>query len=203
MTTLAENISVKGMTKETIIGITLILSWGVIYFGSEYKHLFEKYPFELILLYTVLLIFILTRSRVEINNNYIKISTLLSRVLGSTTRSVDSIHSIQVKDIKAYKLAIWLAAIAGLLWFLIFIFDIITGAPVEKLNRSLLWIVFSFGLGYFSYIEYKAKFYIQITFFPYPSINKILIHTKDAQRIADVLDAANKNRHDIGACGGK
>lgn len=203
MTTLAENISVKGMTKETIIGIALILSWGILYFGSEYKHFFEKYPFELILLYTVLLIFILTRSTVEINNNYIKISTLLSRVLGSTTRSVDSIHSIQVKEKKTYKLAFWLVVLAGLLWFFTFLFDIITGAPVEKLNRSLLWIVFIFGLGYFTYIEYKARFYILITFSPYPSINKILIHTKDAQRIANVLDAASKNRHDVGTSGFK
>jgi hypothetical protein len=203
MTTLAENISVRGMTKETIIGITLILSWGILYFGSEYKHFFEKYPFELILLYTVLLIFILTRSTVEINNNNIKIMTLLSRVLGSTTRSADSIHSIQVKEKKTYKLAFRLVVLAGFLWFFTLIFDIITGAPVEKLDRSLLWIVFSFGLGYFTYIEYKARFYVQITFFPYPSINKILIHTKDAQRIADVLDAADKNKHDTGAGGFK
>lgn len=203
MTTLAENISVRGMIKETIVGITLILSWGILYFGSEYKHFFEKYPFELILLYTVLLILILTQSTVEINNNNINISTLLRRVLGSTTRSVESIHSIQVKEKKTYKLTFWLVVLLGLLWFVIFLFDMITEAPIEKLNRSLLWIVFSFGLGYFTYIEYKARFYIQITFFPYPSINKILIYTKDAQRIADVLDAANKNRHDIGAGGFK
>lgn len=43
MTTLAENISVSGMTKETIIGITLFLSWVVLYFWSEYKLNFATY----------------------------------------------------------------------------------------------------------------------------------------------------------------
>ncbi|MCZ7357021.1 MAG: hypothetical protein O8C66_13485 [Candidatus Methanoperedens sp.] len=200
MTTLTENISVRGMTKEAMIGITLILSWFILYFGSEYKHFFEKYPFELILLYIVLLTFIQTRSTVEINNNHIKISTLLSRVLGSTTRSIDSVHSIQVKEKKTHKLAIWLIVLMGLLWFFTFLVDIIRGVPIEKLNQNLLWIVFSFGLGYFTYIEYKARFYIQIKFFPYPSINKILIHTKNAQGISDVLEA-NENRNDIGAGG--
>jgi hypothetical protein len=145
MTTLVENISVRGMTKEIIIGIPLILSWlilSILNFGSE------KYPIELIPLYVVLLIFIQTRSRVEINNNHIKISTLLSRVLGSTTRSIDSIHSIQVKETK-YNFTFWFILL-GLLFFVLFLFGMIREVPIEKLNQNLFWIVFLFGMGYFT-----------------------------------------------------
>jgi hypothetical protein len=119
MTTLAENISVRGMTKEIIIGIPLILSLFILSI-LNFNFWSENYPFELILivLYVVLLIFIQTRSRVEINNNHIKINTLLSRVLGSTTRSIDSIHSIQVKETKTNWAFLFI--LLGLLFFFCF-----------------------------------------------------------------------------------
>lgn len=198
-----KNTYVAGLVKETVIGIILILAVGVLYFRSEDNSIFFNYGIELILFCTVLMIFAMSRSNVEINSEYIRVSTMLQWILGSTTHTLDSINTIKIQKNKFYRLGYWGLFMVGTLWLFLLLSDIFAGETVAELIQSIFWVFFCFGYGHFVYIASKSVYHIRISFNPNPSVNHLKIHTKDAPQIADLIKNANRYSGDIGVGGAK
>jgi len=182
-----KNTYVAGLGKETIIGITLTLAISALYFRSEDSSIFFNYGIELMLFFTVLMVYAMSRSNVEINSKYIKVNTMLQWILGSTTRTLDSINTIKVQKNEFHRLGHWGLFIVGTLWLFLFLSDIFAGETVAELIQSFFWVFFCFGYGHMVYIASKSVYQIRISFNPHPSINHLKIYTKDAAQIADLI----------------
>jgi len=193
-----KNTYVAGLGKETIIGITLTLAIGALYFRSQDSSIFFNYGIELMLFFTVLMVYAMSRSNVEINSKYIKVSTMLQWILGSTTHTLDSINTIKVQKNEFHRLGYWGLFIVGTLWLFLLLSDILAGEPVAELIQSFFWVFFCFGYGHFVHIASKSVNHIRISFNPNPSINHLKIHTKDAPQIADMIKNTNQYSGDIG-----
>lgn len=191
------NTYVVGLGKEAIIGLFFVVTIFVLSFKSGINSFFFNYGLELILLSIVLMQYVMFRSNVEINGTDIRVNTMLHWILGSTTHSLDSIKKIRVQK-NQYKLGYWGLFIVGTLWIFLLFSGIFAGKPVEDIVLSLIMVVFCFGYGYIIYITSKSVCYIWISFDPHPSINHLMIHTKDAQQIADMLEKVNTYSNDIG-----
>ena len=218
---LLEKTPLEGLTKEALI--VKIYNVALVFFIFIYMILtlitysynsplcYELKPeliyVLLLILYFIMAIlhFIQSHSTIEISTNCIKVDTLFHRITGSTTYSLESIHSIQVKDNEIYRLNykfVFIIAIPLLFIFfsLPFIFQLI-GMPLK--NVIILYIlffcliIFLFSTGYYSYIASKSSSSIQIKFRPYPFFNRIRIHTKNACQIADMLAQVNKHEHKL------
>ncbi len=187
-----KNTYVAGLGKETIIGITLTLAIGALYFRSQDNSIFLNYGLELILLSMVLMQYVMSRSNVEINSKYIKVSTMLQWILGSTTHTLDSINTIKVQKNEFHRLGYWGLFIVGTLWLFLFLSDMFAGEPVAELIQSIFWVFFCFGYGYIVYIASKSIYQIRISFNPNPPIKHLKIYTKNAQQIADMLEEAKE-----------
>jgi len=68
------------------------------------------------------------------------------------------------------------------------------GEPRVEIIESLMWIIFSFGLGHQMYSASKSVSNIRIWFLPHPSVNKMTIYTTNAVQIADLIEVA-RNRY--------
>jgi len=195
-----KNTYVAGSRKEIAIGLFSILSIFILYHTLEYNSFFSKYGVELIMFSIVLLLFVISRSSVEIDNKYIRVGTIFQWIVGLTTHTLDSINTVTVqkKNNKLYRLEYWALFIIGILWLFRFFSDIYAGKAIDDLTLGLIWIVFCFGYGYIMYVCSKSVYHIQICFNPHPSINKLKIYTKDAPQIAEILEKANKHLVDTG-----
>ena len=186
-----------GLGKEAIIGLFFAVTIFVLSFKSGNNSFFFNYGLELILLSIVLMQYVMLKSNVEINDTDIRVNTMLHWILGSTTHSLDSIKKIRVQK-NQYKLGYWGLFTVGTLWLFLLFSDIFAGKPVEDFAQGLIMVVFCFGYGYIIYITSKSVYHIRISFDPHPSINHLMIHTKDAQQIADMLEKVNTHSNDIG-----
>lgn len=175
-----------GITKETVIGISIILILILFYF-LRFSSFFESYSIYLILLSVGLLPLIVSKSRIEINGGCIKVKTMLSPLMGSTTHALASVYSVEVRKNKVSRLAYRFSFILGILWLFMFFLHLIDGAPRVKIIESLMWIIVSFGFGYQMYSISKSVSNIQIRFLPHPSVNRMTIHTTNAGQIADLI----------------
>ncbi|NOR59335.1 MAG: hypothetical protein GQ469_01705 [Methanosarcinales archaeon] len=184
---LLKNTYVAGLRKEVVIGLLFVFTVFVLYHIAGHDSFFHKYGIELIMFSAVLTQFFISRSSVEIDSNYIRVSTIFQRILGSTTYTLDSINSVQVQKNKLYRLVYWGLFIVGIFWLFSLISQIFAGEPMKDLTLSLMSIVFCFGYGYIMYIGSKSVYNIRIRFNPHPSINHLMIYTKDAHQIADIL----------------
>ncbi|HJH31154.1 MAG TPA: hypothetical protein C5S50_02965 [Methanosarcinaceae archaeon] len=193
-----KNTYVAGLAKETVIGISFILAVGALYFRSGDNSIFYNYGIELILFFTVLMIFAMSGSNVEINSKYIRVSTMLQWILGSTTHTLDSINTIKVQKNEYYRLVYWGLFIVGTWWFFLLLSDIFAGETVAELIQSFVWSFFCFGYGHFIHIASKSVYHIRISFDPNPSINYLMIHTKNAPQIADMIKNTSTYSGDIG-----
>ena len=182
-----KNTYVAGSIKETVIGLLFAFTVFVFYHISGYDSFSYKHVVGLLMLSIVFTQFIISRSSVEINSKYIRVSTIVRRIFGSTTHTLDSINTVQVQKNKLYGLVYWALFIVGIFWLFLLIFQIFIGETMEYLTFSLIWVVFCFGYGYIYYNCSKSVYNIRIHFNPHPSINHLMIHTKDAQQIADIL----------------
>ena len=198
-----KNTYVAGLVKETVIGIILILAVGVLYFRSEDNSIIYNYGIEFIMFFTTPILFTMSQSNVEINSEYIRVSTMLQWILGSTTHTVDSINTIKVQKNEFYRLGYWGLFIVGTLWLFLLLSDIFAGETAAELIQSFFWVFFCFGYGHFVYIASKSVYHIRISFNPNPSVNHLKIHTKDAPQIADLIKNANRYSGDIGVGGAK
>ena len=194
---LLKNTYVAGLRKEVVIGLLFAFTVFVLYHISGYDSFFHKYGIELIMFSAVLTQFIISRSSVEIDSKYIRVSTIFQRILGSTTYTLDSINSVQVQKNKLYRLVYWGLFIVGIFWLFLLLSQTFAGEPIKDLTVSLMWVVFCFGYGYIMYIGSKSVYHIRIRFNPHPSINHLMIHTKDAQQIADILKKANRHSDEL------
>ncbi len=194
---LLKNTYAAGLKKEVVIGLLFAFTVFVLYHISGYDSFFHKYGIELIMFSIVFTQFIISRSSVEINSKYIRVSTIFQRILGSTTHTFDSINTVQVQKNKLYRLGYWVLFIVGIFWLFTLLSQTFTGEPMEDLTLSLIWVVFCFGYGYIMYIGSKSVYHIRIRFNPHPSINHLMIHTKDAHQIADILKKANRHSDDL------
>jgi hypothetical protein len=184
---LLKNTYVAGLRKEVVIGLLFAFTVFVFYHISGYDSFSYKHVVGLLMLSIVLTQFIISRSSVEINSKYIRISTIFQRIFGSTTHTLDSINTVQVQKNKLYGLVYWALFIVGIFWLFLLIFQIFIGETMEDLTLSLIWVVFCFGYGYIYYNCSKSVYNIRIRFNPHPSINHLMIYTKDAPQIADIL----------------
>ena len=191
------NTYVVGLGKEAIIGILFVVTVFALSFKSGNNSFFLNYGLELILLSIVLMQYVMLKSNVEINDTDIRVNTMLHWILGSTTYSLDSIKKIRVQK-NQYKLGYWGLFIVGTLWLFLLFSGIFAGKSVEDIVQSFIMVVFCFGYGYIIYITSKSVYHIWISFDPHSSINHLMIHTKDAQQIADMLETANTHSNDIG-----
>ncbi len=194
---LLKNTYVAGLRKEAFIGLLFAFTVFVLYLISGYDSFFHKYGVELIMFSIVLTQFIISRSSVEIDSKYIRVSTIFQRILGSTTHTLDSINTVQVQKNKLYRLVYWGLFIVGIFWLFLLLSQTFAGEPMEDLTLSLMWVVFCFGYGYVMYIGSRSVYHIRIRFNPHPSINHLMIHTKDAAQIADILKKANRHSDDL------
>jgi hypothetical protein len=188
---LLKNAYVMGITKETVIGMSMILIIIILFIG-KFSSFFESYSIYLILLSVVLLQFIVSKASIEIGNRRIQIKTIISPYLGSTTHALTSVDSVEVRKNNVSRLAYCFSFLVGILWLFMFIWDLMDGAPRVYLIQSLMWIVVSFGFGFQMYSASKSVFNIQIRFLPFPSVNKITIYTTAAGQIADLVDMHGK-----------
>ena len=200
-----KNTYVAGLAKETVIGIIfiLILAVGALYFNFEENSIFSNYAIELMLFFTVLMIFAISRSNVEINSKCIRVSTMMQWILGSTTHTLDSINTIKVQKNKFHWLGYWGLFIMGILWLFPLLSDIFAGKTAAELIQNCFWVFFCFGYGYIVRIASKSVYHIRISFDPNPSINHLKIHTKDAPQIADLIANAKRFSGDIVVGGAK
>jgi hypothetical protein len=194
---LLKNTYVAGLRKEVIIGLLFTFTVFVLYHMSGHDSFFHKYGIELIMFSVVLTQLIISRSSVEINSKYIRVSTIFQRILGSTTHTLDSINTVQVQKNKLYRLVYWGLLTVGIFWLFTLLSQTFAGEPMKDLTPSLIWVVFCFGYGYIMYIGSKSVYHIRIRFNPHPSINHLMIHTKDAAQIADILKKANRHSDDL------
>ena len=200
---LLKNTYVAGLRKEVVIGLLFAFTVFVLYHISGHDSFFHKYGIELIMFSIVLTQFIISRSSVEIDSKYIRASTIFQRILGSTTYTLDSINTVQVQKNKLYRLVYWGLFIIGIFWLFTLLSQTFAGEPMEDLTVSLMSVVFCFGYGYIMYIGSKSVYHIRIRFNPHPLINHLMIHTKDAPQIADILKKANRHLDDLGTGGAK
>ena len=200
---LLKNCYAAGLRKDTFIGLLFAFTVFVLYHISGYDSFFHKYGVELIMFSIVFTQFIISRSSVEINSKHIRVSTIFQRILGSTTYTLDSINTVQVQKNKLYRLVYRGLFIVGIFWLFTLLSQTFAGEPMEELTRSLIWVFFCFGYGYIMYIGSKSVYHIRIHFNPHPSINHLMIHTKDAHQIADMHEKANRHSGDIGTGGAK
>jgi len=202
-----KNTYVAGSVKEIVIGIILILilAVGAIYLNLEDNSIFSNYVIELMLFFMVLMVFTISRSNVEIKSKYIRVSTMMQWILGSTTYTLDSIKTIKVQKSKFhwFGLGYWGLYIIGTLWLLLLLLDILAGKTAAEFIHILFWIVFCFGYGYIVHITSKSVYCIRISFDPNPSINHLKICTKDAPQIANMIENANRFSGEIGIGGTK
>lgn len=182
-----------GITKETVIGISIVLILILFYF-LRFSFFFESYSVYLILLSVVLLQLIVSKAGIEISDRSIRVKTILSPFMGSTTHALTSVDSVEVRKNKVSRLAYCFSFILGMLWLFMFFLHLMEGAPRVKIIGSLMWIIFSFGFGYQMYSISKSVSNIQIRFLPHPSVNKMTIHTTNAGQIADLIEKA-RNRN--------
>ena len=195
---LLKNTYVAGLGKEAVIGLLFAFIVFALYHISGYDSFFHKYGVELIMFSIVLTQFIISRSSVEINSKYIRASTIFQWILGSTTHTLDSINTVEVQKNKLYRLGYWGLFIVGIFWLFLLLSQTFAGEPMGDLTLSLIWIVFCFGYGYIMYIGSKSVYHIRIRFNPHPLINHLMIHTKDAPQIADILKKTNRHSDDLG-----
>ncbi|MFZ3385392.1 MAG: hypothetical protein WA144_15845 [Candidatus Methanoperedens sp.] len=186
-----EDAYLMGITKETVIGISIILILILFYF-LRLSSFFESYSVYLILLSVVLLQLIVSKAGIEINDGCIKVKTILYPLMGSTTHALTSVESVEVRKNKVSRLAYRFSFILGILWLFMFFLHLMDGAPRVKIIGSLMWIIVSFGFGYQMYSAEKSVSNIQIRFLPHPSVNKMTIHTTNAGQIADLIGTAGK-----------
>ena len=191
------NTHAVGLGKEAIIGLLFAVTIFVLSFKSGINSFFFNYGLELILLSIVLMQYVMSKSNVEINGTDIRVNTMLHWIVGSTTHKLDSIKKIRVQK-NQYKLGYWGLFIVGTLWLFLLLSDIFAGKPAEDFVQGFIMVVFCFGYGYIIYITSKSVCHIRISFDPHPSINHLMIHTKDAQQIADMLEKVNTHSNDIG-----
>ena len=182
-----------GITKETVIGISIILILILFYF-LRFSSFFESYSIYLILLSVVLLPLIVSKARIEINDGCIKVKTILSPFMGSTTHALTSVDSVEVRKNKVSRLAYRFSFLLGILWLFMFFLHLMDGAPRVEIIESLMWIIVSFGFGYQMYSASKSVSNIQIRFLPHPSVNKMTIHTTNAGQIADLIEKARNRK---------
>ncbi len=176
-----------GITKETVIGVSTILILILFYF-LRFSSFFESYSVYLILLSVVLLQLIVSKAGIEISDRSIRVKTILSPFMGSTTHALTSVGSVEVRKNKVSRLACYFLFLLGILWLFMFFLQLMDGAPRVKIIGSLMWIIVSFGFGYQMYSMSKSVFNIQIRFLPHPSVNKMTIHTINAGQIADLIE---------------
>ncbi|KAF5419110.1 MAG: hypothetical protein C5S45_07255, partial [Candidatus Methanocomedens sp.] len=94
---LLKNTYVAGLRKEVVIGLLFAFTVFVLYHISGYDSFSYKHVVGLLMLSIVLTQFIISRSSVEINSKYIRVSTIFQRIFGSTTHTLDSINTVQVQ----------------------------------------------------------------------------------------------------------
>ena len=186
-----------GIVKEGIIAIIFFVTVFLISITSGYNSFFFNYGTAIILLSVLLLPFVASRTTIEINDKNIKVRTMFHRIVGTTTRPLESIQKVYVQSNKMHKFAYFGLFIVGTLWLILSLWSLFEGKTLRELNQNLAWIVFSFGYGYFLYMSAKTVYSIQIKFDPHPSINRIQVFTKNAQQIADILDKDSKNKHNL------
>ncbi|MFZ3170239.1 MAG: hypothetical protein WA130_21715 [Candidatus Methanoperedens sp.] len=190
---LPKNAYVMGITKETVIGVSIVLILILSYF-LRFSFFFESYSIYLILLSVVLLQLIVSKAGIEISDRSISVKTILSPFMGSTTHALTSVDSVEVRKNKVSRLACCFLFILGILWLFTFFLHLMEGAPRVEIIQSLIWIIVSFGFGYQMYSASKSVSNIRIRFLPHPSVNKITIHTTNAGQIADFIEKA-RNRN--------
>ena len=189
-----EDAYLMGITKETVIGISIVLILILFYF-LRFSSFFESYSVYLILLSLVLLQLIVSKAGIEISDRSIRVKTILSPLMGSTTHALTSVDSVEVRKNKVSRLACYFFFLLGILWLFMFFLHLMDGAPRVEIIGSLMWIIVSFGFGYQMYSISKSVSNIQIRFLPHPSVNKMTIHTTNAGQIADLIGKAGKRNY--------
>ena len=184
-----KNIYAGGLVKENFISIISILT---IIFLSNNSFIHE-YKIQLVMLSLVLTQFGLSRSNIEINDEFIKVRSLFHWIAGSTTHSLDSINAIHVEKNKIEKFVSGGFFIIGLSYILLLLSHLFAGKTVGELIPSIVGIIFCFGYGYIMYFASKSDYHIRISFNPHPSIKNLNIYAKEARDIADLLEEANRD----------
>ncbi len=188
-----EDAYLMGITKETVIGISMVLILILFYF-LRFSSFFESYSVYLILLSVVLLQLIVSKARIEISDRNIRVKTILRPLMGSTTHALTSVDSVEVRKNNVSRLAYCFLFLLGILWLFMFFLHLMEGASRVEIVGSLMWIIVSFGFGYQMYSASKSVSNIRIRFLPHPFVNKITIHTTNAGQIADLIEKA-RNRN--------
>jgi|GEM_PF-3421837 len=186
------NACVEGLTREAVIGILLALIFFISYF-SRSSPFFNSYSTHLTLLSVVLVKFALSKASVEIGDGHINVKTIFHPFLGLTKHPLTDVDSVEVRKNHESRLLYFFCFLVGILWLFLFSMDLMRGAHPEDTIRSLVWIVVSFGFGYQVFLTSKSMFNIRIRFLPYPSINKMTIHTNNAKQIADMIEKERSN----------
>ncbi|MDW7775824.1 MAG: hypothetical protein SCH39_05715 [Methanosarcinales archaeon] len=187
------NIYADGFGKEAIIGIFIVLTIFAFTLKPGDNSFYHNYRIELIILSMVLMQYLFSRSKVEITGTYIRVSTMLHCILGSTTHSLDSIDTIYLEKNRLLKLGSWGLFIVGLSDILLLFKFLFAGKTMGEFAPIIVWIIFCFGWGYIAYSASRSYYHIRISFNPYPSINAIAIYTKDVREIADLLEEAGRD----------
>jgi len=95
---LLKNDYFMGITKEIVIGISIVLILILSYF-LRFSSFFESYAIYLILLSIVLLQVIVSKASIEISDRNIRVKTILSPFMGSTTHALTSVDSVEYEKI--------------------------------------------------------------------------------------------------------
>ena len=95
---------------QTLIGKSCIGRSNFLRFSS----FFESYSVYLILLSVVLLQLIVSKAGIEISDRSIRVKTILSPFMGSTTHALTSVDSIEVRKNKVSRLAYCFSFILGM-----------------------------------------------------------------------------------------
>lgn len=188
-----KNVYAAGITKVTIIYITMALIFAILWFSP----FFNSYLLILIMLSALLLQFTLSKTSVEITDKRIRLTTVLNPLFGATTRAMSSVDSVKVQKNNVPRFLYIFLFLIGILWLFLFFLYFIEGASQVDIAQSLLWTFFSFGVGLQSYEAFRSVSNIRIRFTPYPFVNKITIHTTEAGQIADLIEKVRqKNPRD-------
>ncbi len=181
---LLKNVYVEETTRDAVIGISMALIL-IILAIVRFSPFLVSNLLYLIMLSTMLLLLLFSRTSVEIRDRNIRV---LNPILGSTNRDIAWVDSVEVRKNSDSRLCYSLLFLLGILWLFRFFLNMIEGESNDILIQSLSWVFVCFGFGYYSYSTSKSMFNIRIQFTPWPSINAITIHSADARRIADLIE---------------
>lgn len=184
--------SVFGLGKESAFSITFALVVFLLTI-TDYNLFFVNYGFGLMLLPTSFFYFFLSSSKIEINNKQIVTKTCLSSILGSSVRNLCKVDKVKVKNNQNNKWLLVALFFVIVLWIFVSIKIYLLSSSIHDALYDLTWVIFLSALAYMHYRNEKYSSYLEISFHPFPAINKTIIYTDNAQKIASFIDDVGNN----------